>query len=112
MQSLSRIGALTLLLVMLVGGCVSKRESATYPTLIGSFPEEQEPQPIVADEAYIGDDEFFVRFHKSEQTWYSRGVWSDRIDILGGPSVDAATPYIVRMLPPEREKIALLIPTT
>lgn len=83
-------------LLVFVAGCISEPEEITYPILEGRFAVEGGDSPLVADQAYISDDEFFVRYSQDGRQFYGGGRWSNRIDITGGKPGDAPTgPFIL-----------------
>jgi len=51
------------------------------PTLVGKFADEGVSSPLVADEAYVDMDNFFVRYSSEEGVVYAGGRWSERLDI-------------------------------
>jgi len=65
-----------------LAGCDSGPEQDTYPMLVGAFASETEFLPLVADEAYINESDFFVRYTQGGKLFYGGGSWSDRISIL------------------------------
>ena len=69
-------------------------------TLTGRFVEEPVTEPLVAVEAYIGKDEFFLAYEGPDGLVFSGGNWSNRIDLnaLGqGPDGDYAGPFILSL---------------
>jgi len=52
-----------------------------YPTLTGRFADEGVTEPLVADEAYLDMQDFYVRYQGEDGTVYAGGRWSDRLDI-------------------------------
>lgn len=75
-----------IVLAFVAAGCISEPEQITYPTLEGSFAATEDHLPLVADQAYISDDEFFVRYSQDGRQYYGGGRWSNRIDIIGSGS--------------------------
>jgi len=53
-----------------------------YRTLIGKFAEEPVTTSLVADEAYIGPDDFYIRYESDAGVVFAGGRWSHRLDIL------------------------------
>ncbi|MGB5719437.1 MAG: hypothetical protein WBM34_02005, partial [Woeseiaceae bacterium] len=91
MRQLAIIG-----LVLVVSGCTSEPEEITYPTLEGRFAAAANYSPLVAEKAFISDDEFFVRYSQDGRQYYGGGRWSSRIDIVGGDAGGALTgPFIL-----------------
>lgn len=76
-----------LLLAVAGGSCSSQPEVAEempledYPTLPGRFAEEGVLEPLIAADAFIGDDEFFISYEGADGLVYAGGNWSNRIDI-------------------------------
>ena len=104
MQRLMRWIHLLLLVCPLLGGCVSRPEPVSHPTLIGSFAEPDSMEPLIAEEAYIDDEDFYIRYRLAEQTLYTQGSWSDRISIVEPSAVDSPPPYIVPTARPTAER--------
>jgi cardiolipin synthase len=76
--------------------CGSDPQQMTYPTLVGEFADESGFKALVADEAYINESEFFIRFSEGGNVAYGGGNWARRIPILEvGPGEAYAGPYIV-----------------
>jgi cardiolipin synthase len=91
MRQLAIIG-----LILAVAGCISEPEQITYPTLEGKFATAGDISPLVADQAYISDDEFFVRYSQDGRRYYGGGRWSNRIDIIGrNPGGSLTGPFIL-----------------
>ena len=65
-----------------LAACVSESEPLEYPTLVGRFADEGEPPPLIADEAWLSDTDFYVRFRRGNDTRYGGGNWARRIPIL------------------------------
>jgi len=93
---------LTLSRAVLVGlalaclfSCGSESESVDYPTLVGRFADEGNIAPLVADQAFIGDFEFFVRFRRGDDILYGGGEWASRIDLRKEISSELSGPYII-----------------
>jgi len=66
----------------LLAACGSEPEPIDYPTLVGRFAEEAETPPLIADEAWLSDTDFYVRFRRGEKVRYAGGNWAGRIPIL------------------------------
>jgi cardiolipin synthase A/B len=66
-----------------LAACVPKPGQIEYPTLPGRFAAESEPQPLLADEAYLSGTDFYVRFRRGGEIRYGGGNWSRRIPVLG-----------------------------
>lgn len=82
--------------ILFAAGCISEPEPISYPTLEGSFAPAGDKSPLVAEQAFISDDEFFVRYSQSDQQFFGGGRWSNRIDILGEHRASAlAGPFIL-----------------
>ena len=74
--------------------------------LQGRFAAEPVVEPLVADEAYIGDRDFFVRYEGADGTVYARGNWSERIDLHAVAATAGDTyagPYILPIQ--QRQKV-------
>ena len=92
-----------LLFAVAVAGCVSSQMEPD-PThddlrvLPGRFADEPVTKPLVAVEAYIGSEEFFVAYEGEDGLVYSGGNWSNRIDLTAlsqGTEGDYAGPFIL-----------------
>ena len=66
----------------LLAACGSEPERIDYPTLVGRFAEEAETPPLIADEAWLSDTDFYVRFRRGDEVRYGGGNWAGRIPIL------------------------------
>jgi len=69
-----------------------------YPTLVGRFADEPDLEPLIARDAFIGDNEFYVSYDTSQGRVYAGGNWSERIDILAVEQDRSGTyggPYIL-----------------
>jgi hypothetical protein len=66
----------------LLAACGSEPERIDYPTLVGRFAEEAETPPLIADEAWLSDTDFYVRFHRGDMVRYGGGNWAERIPVL------------------------------
>ncbi len=51
------------------------------PTLKGRFADEGVASPLVADEAYVDMENYFIRYRSKDGVVYAGGKWSDRMDI-------------------------------
>jgi cardiolipin synthase len=69
-------------MLSVLAACVSESGPLDYPTLVGRFADEGEPPPLIAEEAYLSDTDFYVRFRRGDQTRYGGGNWARRIPIL------------------------------
>ena len=72
--------------LLLAVGCGKQDENgdARYDELRilpGHFAEEPIAKPLVAVEAFIGADEFFVSYQSEDGLVYSGGNWSNRVDL-------------------------------
>lgn len=86
----------------LIVGCAGQPASSISDDelhmLPGRFAEEPITHPLVATEAYIGTDEFFVAYESEDGLVYSGGTWSDRVDLntfIEGPEGDYSGPFIL-----------------
>ena len=52
-----------------------------YRTLAGKFAEDGVSSSLVADEAYIGPNDFYVRYKRDDGVVFAGGRWSHRMDI-------------------------------
>jgi cardiolipin synthase len=93
-----------LLLSFLMASACSSQQPAQDPThdelrvLPGRFADEAVTKPLVAVEAYIGREEFFVAYEGEDGLVYSGGNWSNRVDLTAlqqGPEGDYAGPFIL-----------------
>jgi cardiolipin synthase len=87
-MSLRRAICVPVLLLAVAGvSCSSQPEVAEempledYPTLPGRFAEEGVLEPLIAADAFIGDDEFFISYEGADGLVYAGGNWSNKIDI-------------------------------
>jgi cardiolipin synthase len=70
--------------IHVLAGCANNTRSSTEPeirVLPGKFAEEPVTQPLVAVEAFIGPDEFYLSFESEDGVVYSGGNWSNRVDL-------------------------------
>ena len=77
---------LALIAAMVLWGCASQENASDIDedelhTLPGRFADEPLIEPLVAVEAYIGKDEFFLAYEGPDGLVYSGGNWSNRIDL-------------------------------
>jgi cardiolipin synthase len=80
-------------------------EEPEYRVLVGRFAEQGVRESLVARDAFIGDDEFYISYRGADGVVYSGGDWSSRIDILAVENSSDGTyagPYI---LPLEYQQI-------
>jgi len=92
-----------LLLIIATAGCASPqaKQDPTHDdlrVLPGRFADEPVTKPLVAVEAYIGSNEFFVAYESDEGRVYSGGNWSNRVDLTAlrqGTEGDYAGPFIL-----------------
>ena len=98
-----RTRLILLLFVVAVAGCASPqgKQDPSHDdlrVLPGRFADEPVTKPLVAVEAYIGSDEFFVAYEGAEGLVYSGGNWSNRVDLTAlrqGTDGDYAGPFIL-----------------
>ena len=96
-----RIGLVLPLLV--AAGCASQQAERDpahedLRVLPGRFADEAVTKPLVAVEAYIGSDEFYVAYTGEDGLVYSGGNWSNRVDLAAlrqGPDGGYAGPFIL-----------------
>jgi cardiolipin synthase len=75
------------MLIAGVSGCAGQDESADnsipgdYPTLPGSFALDDPPQVLVAVEAFLDQDNFYVSYEAGSELVYAGGNWGERIDL-------------------------------
>lgn len=92
-----------LLSFLAIAGCTSPQPKQDplhdeLRVLPGRFADEPVTKPLVAVEAYIGNEEFFVAYEGEDGLVYSGGNWSNRIDLTAlrqGPGGDYAGPFIL-----------------
>jgi cardiolipin synthase len=75
-----------------------------YPTLPGRFAAEVVTEPLVALEAFIDEQEFYVRYRDARGMAWSGGAWADRIGL--GEVEEGETyggPYILPLQYHQRE---------
>ncbi len=112
-----RVGEISFIftsLYLVMTGCSStaptESESAVevseFPKLVGRFAEEAMIEPLVAVEAFIGDDAFYVSYQRTDGLVYAGGNWSNRIDL--GPIIEEkgdsyAGPFILPLEYQQRE---------
>ena len=90
-MAIGRVAAVSILLglVLAAASCQSQRtevEDQTevadeLPTLVGKFAEEGVASSLISDEAYIGPDDFYIRYERNDGVVYAGGRWSHRLDI-------------------------------
>ena len=92
------------------GGTIAPVDPQTSPDdyrqLIGRFAEESVLEPIAADQAFIGDEQFYVRYRDAEGLIYAGGEWASRIDlqaVQAGSDDTYAGPYILPLEYRQRE---------
>ena len=78
-----------------MGSCAGETDAVTYPTLTGRFVDEGNLQPLLGDQAYISESEFFVRFKRGEEIVYGGGDWAARIQLVESNDSESAGPYIL-----------------
>ncbi len=79
-----------------LGGCNPGPEQGAYPMLVGAFADETDFPPLVADEGYINESDFFVRYAEGDRLFYAGGSWRERIPILELPDDEEYRgPFIV-----------------
>jgi hypothetical protein len=91
------------LLALVCGACASSQPATEAPaedlhTLPGRFAEEPVTQPLVATEAFIGTENFYLAYEGEEGVVYTGGNWSNRIDLTAlsqGPDGDYEGPFIL-----------------
>ena len=54
------------------------------PTLVGKVADDGVASSLVAAEAYIGPDEFYIRYERDDGLVYGGGRWSHRLEIGEG----------------------------
>jgi cardiolipin synthase len=69
-------------MLSVLAACVSESEPLEYPTLVGRFADEGEPPALIAEEAWLSDTDFYVRFRRGDDIRYGGGNWARRIPIL------------------------------
>ena len=78
------------LLVLLVGmfvacagqpGTPEEGDTTDLPRLQGRFAEQGVLSPLIAVEAYVGDEEFYVSYESADGLVYAGGNWANRIDL-------------------------------
>lgn len=101
----------SLILALSGAGCAGSTDEPAAAddlrVLIGRFADEGVKTPLVIDEAFIGDEEFYVSYRGIDGLVYSGGNWSDRIDILAvEQSTDGtyAGPYILPLDYQQRDR--------
>lgn len=78
--------------------CASAPEpvQAEYPVLVGRFADESALNLLVAEEAFVGESNFLVRFRRGTQFFNLSGAWADRIQVVATPDDQKyAGPYIL-----------------
>ena len=92
-----------MLALLWAAGCASQQDAQDpahedLRVLPGRFADEPVTQPLVAVEAYIGEQEFYVAYEGEEGLVYSGGNWANRVDLAAlrqGPAGDYAGPFIL-----------------
>ena len=69
-------------MLSVLAACISESEPLEYPTIVGRFADEGERLPLIAEEAFLSDTDFFVRFRRGGDTRYGGGNWARRIPVL------------------------------
>jgi cardiolipin synthase len=69
-------------MLSVLAACISESEPLEYPTLVGRFADEGGPPRLIAEEAWLSDTDFYVRFRRGTDTRYGGGNWARRIPIL------------------------------
>jgi len=69
-------------MLSVLAACVSESEPLEYPTLVGRFADEATPLQLIAEEAWLSDADFYVRFRRGDDIRYGGGNWARRIPIL------------------------------
>jgi cardiolipin synthase len=76
--------------------CAPEYSETAGPTLAGHFAQAHDSEPLIADEAYLGDRNFYVRFRRGDEIRYGGGSWGDRIPVLRlVPGGDFQGPWIL-----------------
>ena len=79
-----------------LAACQSQPESEAIRVLPARFAAEPFTEPFVANEAFLDDDEFYVRYEAGGQTLYTGGRWSDRIDVDSlGDAGEQTGPFVL-----------------
>jgi len=68
--------------LFVLAACASESGDFDYPVLVGHFADEGEPPPLIAEEAWLSETDFYVRFRRGDDTRYGGGNWARRIPIL------------------------------
>ena len=90
-MTMGRVAAVSILLglVLAAAACQSQRTGVEdqdavadeLPTLVGRFAEEGVASSLISDEAYVGSDDFYIRYERDDGIVYAGGRWSHRLDI-------------------------------
>lgn len=92
-----------------LAACISEPGEFDYPVLVGRFADEGEPLALVAEEAWLSDTDFYVRFRRGEEIRYGGGNWSRRIPILElNESGQYDGPYLLPLQYEQEERWAQL----
>jgi len=73
-------------------------DTADLPRLQGRFAEQGVLSPLVAVEAYVGGEEFYVSYESADGLVYAGGNWANRIDLTAVEQTNDdsyAGPYIL-----------------
>ena len=84
------------LVAVLFSACTAQSEANEFPMLPARFSDEGPSDPLVALDAFVDGNDFYVRYQIGDETLYSGGSWADRIaleDIKSGEP--QAGPYIL-----------------
>lgn len=80
----------------LMYACTSQPETSDVVTLPARFADEEPAQPLVALEAFLDEQHFYIRYQKGDEVLFTGSEWTNRIDLreqtAGGP---ATGPYIL-----------------
>ena len=55
--------------------CASEPDTIDHPALVGRFAPDPSVEPLIAEQAYISESSFFVRFRQGEQEYYGPWRW-------------------------------------
>jgi len=82
-------------------------EIESLPRLEGRFAEQGVASPLVIQEAYVGDEEFYVSYESADGLVYAGGTWANRIDLAAIEAAHADSyggPYILPLAYQQRER--------
>jgi cardiolipin synthase len=76
--------------------CQSQPDTEAIRLIPARFAAEALIDPLIATEAYLDDDDFYVRYEAGGRSLYTGSQWSNRIDIESiGEAADQTGPFVL-----------------